>query len=438
MKQNPWWINKKEEVPKFERDLITKLIKYQKYKQITAIVGLRRVGKTTLMKQLINKLLKKTNKNNICYISLDDIDFQKYETTEELINYFTEYSQEKEKRYLFLDEIQKLPHFPDLLKTTYDTEKNLKITITGSASLKLKKYKETLAGRILTHHLPTLTYKEFIRYHGLQHKINRKNLLREYDTKLLTKKEKYENLFKKYLTKGAFPELLDIDDEEYIKKYIKESVVEKTIQDIAKLTKENENIIYELTRLLAGSNAQLFKITNLASTLKINRNKASKYIDLLEKTFLIKISYNYTSSIPKQVRASKKQYITHSSIVLALLDYPPEAIDIKEVSGHLVESTIVNSLNKTSFWRTPHTEVDIIMKDKEITPIEIKYKNTITKDDIKGITAFCEKFKVKKGIMVTKNLLEEREIHGNTIQFIPAWLFLLTNPPPTEKDSLKP
>jgi len=427
MKQNPWWEDKEEKVPEFERDLIGELLRYEKYKQIIAIVGLRRVGKTVLMKQLINKWLKKVDKSNICYISFDDIDFQRYEIAEELINYFLEFSGEGVKRYLFLDEIQKLPHFADLLKSIYDTEKNLKIFVSGSASLELKEYKETLAGRIFTFHLPVLTFREFVRYSGLQYKIDKKNLLREYETKFLTEKEKYENLFGAYLKKGAFPELLEIEDEEFIKRYIKESVVEKAIKDIAKIMDENENVIYELFRLLAGSNAQLFEIINLAGTLKVNRNLVSKYVDLLEKSFLIRICYNFTSSIPKQVRASKKQYIAHSSIVLALLDYPFEIINVKEVSGHLVEATIVNSLKKISFWRTPRREVDIIVRDKKITPIEVKYKGVITKDDTRSIVKFCEKFGVMEGIVVTKNLIEEKEIQGNKILFIPAWLFLLSN-----------
>ena len=99
IKQNPWWQDKKTETSKFERDLLGKLLGYIKYKQIIAIVGLRRVGKTTLMKQIIKKLNAK--KNNICYISFDDIDFQKYEIAEDLINYFLEFSDKKQERYLF-------------------------------------------------------------------------------------------------------------------------------------------------------------------------------------------------------------------------------------------------------------------------------------------------------------------------------------------------
>ncbi len=424
IKQNPWWQGKKIELPKFERDLLKELLKYVKYKQIIAIVGLRRTGKTILMKQIIQKL---KTKNNIGYISFDDIDFQKYEIAEDLINYFLEFSVKTKRRFLFLDEIQKLPNWVDLLKTIYDTEKNLKIFISGSASLELKKYKETLAGRILTFYLPIFTFREFVRYFGLKEDISAKNLFREYELKFLTKKEKYKKLFEDYLVKGAFPELLEIKDKEFINKYIKESVVEKVVADIAKISKENEKVIYELFRLLANSNAQLFEIINISRILKINRNLASWYIDLLEKSFLIKVNYNFTSSVAKQVRTSKKQYIAHSSIVVALLDYPFEIINT-EIAGHLVESTIVNNLGTTSFWRSPQKEeVDIIIKKQnQIIPIEIKYQNQINKSDLKYLLKFMGKFKIKKGIIITKDIFKKQKVEKKEIIFIPAWLFLLT------------
>ncbi len=424
IKQNPWWQGKKIELPKFERDLLKELLKYVKYKQIIAIVGLRRTGKTILMKQIIQKL---KTKNNIGYISFDDIDFQKYEIAEDLINYFLEFSVKTKRRFLFLDEIQKLPNWVDLLKTIYDTEKNLKIFISGSASLELKKYKETLAGRILTFYLPIFTFREFVRYFGLKEDISAKNLFREYELKFITKKEKYKKLFEDYLVKGGFPELLEIKDKEFINKYIKESVVEKVVADIAKISKENEKVIYELFRLLANSNAQLFEIINISRILKINRNLASWYIDLLEKSFLIKVNYNFTSSVAKQVRTSKKQYIAHSSIVVALLDYPFEIINT-EIAGHLVESTIVNNLGTTSFWRSPQKEeVDIIIKKQnQIIPIEIKYQNQINKSDLKYLLKFMGKFKIKKGIIITKDIFKKQKVEKKEIIFIPAWLFLLT------------
>lgn len=422
-KQNPWWHEEKEALPEFRRDLFGKLKQYAEYRQIIAITGLRRVGKTILLKQLIQEL--DAPKNNICYISFDDIDFQKYETAEALINYFLEFSDKNKRRCLFLDEVQKLPNWDALLKVCYDTEKNLKIFISGSSSLELKEHKETLAGRIFTFHLPVLSFREFIRYFGMETIILGENVQRAYEMKFAAKKEKYEERFRDYLLKGAFPELLESSEEEFIKRYIKESVIEKTIADIARVAKEDEKVIYELLRMLANSNAQLFEIANLANILKINRNSVSRYISLLEKSFLIKTSYNFTASVAKQVRASKKQYSAHSSIVISLLDLPFTAIDT-EVAGRMVEAVIANSTDNVSFWRGPQKEeVDIVIKLPKPIPAEVKYQSVISGEDIKSLLKFCAAFKCNKGFLITKSLMEKMEAGKAEIQSMPAWFFLL-------------
>ena len=446
IKQNPLWEKKKFAVPEFKRDEFGIIADYIRYKQIIAIVGLRRVGKTVLLKQIIKQLSTHVNERNICYISFDDRDFQKYEMAEDLINYFLELSNTGKKRYLFLDEIQKVPNWNDLLKTVYEIEENLKIVVSGSSAMELKRYKETLAGRILTFHLPVFSFREFLRYMkqeyeiGFNHdpeidfneikfnEINFKHLFREYDLKFLTKKERYLELFNTYLIKGAFPELLDIDDEEFIRRYLRESVINKVVADLSKQIDPNrEDIAYELLRIFSKNTAGLFEMVTLSNTLNVNRNIVSNYVGLLEKSFLIKISYNYTKSVIKKARLSKKAYIAHPSIPISLLDYPVDIIQMEGYDmGHLVESVIVNHLEKTSFWRTPQKdEVDIVIKrNNEVIPIEIKYKNQITKKDLKGIVKFMKKFKVKRGIIVTKDVLKEE----NDILYMPAWLFLLAIP----------
>lgn len=426
-KQNPWWEGKEFSVPEFERDKLAELLKYAKHKQIIAVTGLRRVGKTVLLKQIIKKFLLETKGKNICYISLDDIDFQKYDVVWEAVNYFLDGSDQTKKRILFIDEIQKLNNFPDLLKTLYDSEENLKIYVSGSSSLEMKKYRESLAGRILTFQIPVLSYKEFVRYAGLKPEISwGEGLIREYDHYFAPNKKRYEKLFIEYLERGAFPELLEEKDEEYIKKYIKESVIEKTIADISRNAKTNEQTIYELLRMLCAANAQLFEFQSIAGNLKINRNQAGEYITLLEKSFLIKIAYNYTANVPKQIRTNKKQYIVHPSIIFALTGQPFSSLEAGEIAGHIIESITATAFEKTSFWRTPQKdEVDIILEGKKPLPIEVKYQTKINSEDIRSIKKFCEKYEVSEALMVTRDQTEKKRIGGIVVTYLPAWLIQL-------------
>ena len=418
IKQNPQWVGEKIETPEFKRDIFYKLEKYLAYKQIIGLVGLRRVGKTVILKQLMKSIVSEPS--NICYISFDDRDFQKYEMAWELIGYFLQNSKGGPK-YLFLDEIQKIPNWQDLLKTVYDTEKNLKIIVSGSSALDFKKHKETLAGRILTFNTPILTFREFARYIGLESKADLKTISAEYDLKFLIKKHLYEKAFEDYLVRGAFPELLEKTDEEYIKKYISE-VIEKVIVDISKnIGKETE--ISDMIALLSKSTAREFEINSLSSILKINRNTASSYLGLIEKAFLVKTAYNYTASTAKRLRVSKKGYIAHSSIAIAILNYPIQIISIQGIDlGHLVETVIASNLSEFSFWKQQNNEVDIVFNGE---PIEVKYQSQITKSDMGSVIKFMQKFKVKRGFLITKNIFEKKQEGGREIFLIPAWLFLL-------------
>lgn len=421
-KQNPQWRGSFTEVPSFQRDLFGILQRYLPTKQALAIIGLRRVGKTVLLHQLMQSL--KTGTLNLCYISFDDRDFQEYELASELVEHFLQNSDPQHQRYLFLDEIQKVSQWSDLIKTLYDTEKNLKIIISGSSSLELKQSKESLAGRLLTFPLPILAFREFVRYHQLPSKISLQRLQKEYDSQFLPEKRKYELLFQQYVLQGAFPELLNNTDEEYMKKYISE-VIDKIISDVSKsIDPAKEKEISNLILLFCKSTGRLFEVNNLSSLLQVHRNTVSRYIHLLEKTFLIRVGYNFTPSIAKRLRVSKKGYLAHSCIPIALLQYPFDIFNMEgSERGHLVETAIISNMQDIAFWRHQQAEVDLVLKDK--TPVEIKFQNGIQERDVEHIQKFLGKYHAPRGIIVTKDLFKISSSGPQEILFLPAWCYLL-------------
>ncbi|MBN1390958.1 MAG: ATP-binding protein [Candidatus Thermoplasmatota archaeon] len=424
IKQNPHWSGDPIRTYEFKRDQFHILQKDMDHPQIIAIVGLRRTGKTVLLKQIMQDLQWNVPDNNIGYISFDDRDFQRYETANELIDYFLTFSNRDERRYLFLDEIQKVPNWPDLLKTLYDIEEGLKIIISGSSSLDLKDSRETLAGRILTHIIPVLSFREFVGYFGHLNSIEVGSLSREYDLKFLSKKEIYISLLEDYIRKGAFPELLDQSDQSFITRYIKESVIDKVISDISrKIRPRREDIVNDLLIIFSRNTARLFEIVNIANALGIDRNTASEYINTLKSTFLIKVDHNFTKSALKRARTSKKAYIAHSCIPIAMLEHQMGSIDGTDM-GHLIETIIANNLTETAFWRSPgKEEVDIVLSGP--IPVEIKYRDHIGKKDLAGLLRFMDRFDVRTGMVVTRDELDLNGSDDRRILRIPVWLFLL-------------
>ena len=153
---NHWWTKKevkKEFVPQFKRELFFKVEKDLKRRQIQVIIGLRRVGKSTIFYQLIDKLIKnKFDPLKILYINFDEPSFQENRIDELLKEYseLTDVDYKNERIFLFLDEVQKSKNWTADVKLIYDNLPNIKILISGSASLNiLSKARKTLAGRTI-------------------------------------------------------------------------------------------------------------------------------------------------------------------------------------------------------------------------------------------------------------------------------------------------
>ncbi|MFH1256385.1 MAG: AAA family ATPase, partial [Candidatus Diapherotrites archaeon] len=218
---NPWWKtsaidNEFLQLPK--RGLFDELIPYIGERQIIAINGLRRMGKTVLMHHLIDFLLKKQKPESILYYNFDLLD-------DKLENILSAYQDmvgidfKKEKIFVFLDEIQKHENWENELKVLYDNFKNMKFIITGSSSLFIeKKSKESLGGRVFSFALNPLTFKEYIRL--AKTGIGEKPALYEKEIK---------TALRHYMRIGGFPELMNTTDETKINRYIKELVIDRII-----------------------------------------------------------------------------------------------------------------------------------------------------------------------------------------------------------------
>ncbi len=401
---NPWWFNGK--VPEdllqmYRRKLFYKLAESLKKRYVASIVGLRRTGKTTLMFQLIQKLLSDdVEKSNILYFNFDEY----VENLNELIDTYRELKSKdlrNDKIYIFLDEVQKLPDWPDQLKKYYDLYPKLKVFVSGSESLFVaSKTKETLAGRINEFRLNPLSFEEYAEIKGAGSPPS----------------VKMKALFSEYLENGGFPEIIGKDRQE-IKNYVRSVVLDKIIfKDIVVLFGiKDAGTIRQLIEIIASNPGMYLDYQSLAKQFDKDRRSIKTYIMLLHESFLIKIMGNYRKGKLSSIRKLKRVYPVDTSIIIAF----NQNVDEKLI-GQMAEAVIVNNLHSNNFWKNSH-EVDLI---HEGMPIEIKYKEKIIDKDTAGIREFMRKFNVKKGTMITKDEEKIIRTEEGTISLIPAWLFL--------------
>ncbi len=409
LKQNSWWQGEEfAEIKGYkERYLLKEIERYLKAPQIIAILGLRRTGKSVLLLQIIKRLLSKISPKRILYFSFDEILGKDPEIIEKIVQiYENEILKENLKDvYIFFDEINHLENWQVILKRYYDLKRRIKFFVSGSSSIYLKKSKESLAGRIYEFNLSPLDFAEYLYLKGVDIKdINLK--------RLILKRE-----LNKYFFSGSLPEIIGETDFSKVKKYV-DSVIDKIIfYDIPKVYEVSQpEALKVILSFIAQRPGMILEYQNLASNLRITYQTASKYVEYLEKSFLVKLVYNFRGSPVARARKLKKVYLGSINLISGFLDSERELL---EKLPYLAENLVCLNLNAKWFWKK-YTEVDFYHKNM---PIEIKY--TEAKPDIENSLLAAKALKSKKILIITKDIEGKQMQKGIEISYLPLWKFLL-------------
>jgi hypothetical protein len=391
-----------------KREIFSEVSAHLEKPEITLITGSRQVGKTVLLGQLKDYLIKNgINQESILFYNLDIIsDWELFQNQTEFIEFVKEKS-EKGHIYIFVDEAQKVPDAARFFKGVYDSNLNIKLILSGSSSLEIKaKFKETLSGRKIIFHLPVFTFLEFLRYKDkyLAELIEEKKNISAISQKHLFK------FYQEYLIFGGYPRVVIAESKEEKKKIINEiysSYVEKDAVGFFEI--KNKTAFNRLLKLLAGQIGQLINVGELASNLSVDRETVERYIRALEETFILKKITPYFRNPRQEIIKSDKIYFLDLGIRNLLLENF-NSLDLRADKGALLENAVLNEVlfrtrNKfcqIHFWRTKQkTEVDFVIEGgKSLLPIEVKFSAKINRG-IMGLKNFQKKFKPKKSVVVS-------------------------------------
>ena len=172
---NPWWVKKpipRSKLKTFKRRDYYKIIPQIDLESILALIGARQVGKTTLLYQIIEELLKKTLPENVLFVELDDPYLHiSLENLDRIFSVYStnilkkEFDATEEKIYIILDEVQSLKNWQNVLKRWFDLGYNIKFIVTGSSSTGiLEGSSESLVGRIKHQIVLPMKFLEYVRF----------------------------------------------------------------------------------------------------------------------------------------------------------------------------------------------------------------------------------------------------------------------------------
>jgi uncharacterized protein len=297
---NPWWEGDFEKltVLKERTDFKTRLLPNLANKQVVFLTGLRRIGKTSLMKLSIKHLLFQENisPKNILYVSLDDY-LLLGKTILEIVEFFRSMHglSVKEQLFLFLDEITFCVDYEQQLKNLYDTG-NVKMIASSSSASLLKAQKGLLTGRSITFEVLPLNYAEYLDFKNIK----------------ITKSDDHlhEKHFKEYLTKGGIPEYVLTNDDAYIRELM-DNIIYKDIAAVHGI--RQISVLKEYFLLLMERSGKTLSINKIAKILGISTESSKRYFDLFCDTFII---YPVTRSgkLNEQLVSPKKIYCCDTGI----------------------------------------------------------------------------------------------------------------------------
>lgn len=419
------------------REYLGKITERLKDKKLLAILGIRRSGKSTLIYQSIKYLLDNgTDPKNIFYINADDFEKPGRANLEEALDFCQQnnmVSLKDIKIYVFIDEIQNVRGWQQLLKKYYDLKYASKFIVSGSSSsLIYKNSSESLAGRISFIDVFPLTFREFLQFNNIEIQeaaLQFKSLNQMY-YKLSPKINEIAGFLSQYLNVGGFPEWSDIKNEETWFKILSEEYTSLLIyRDIVRIFRIRDPLLLEsVFRFVSAHSSERFSYLGIAKQNDGDKETSKQYIFHLARSHLIYLSDFYTKSKKASERKEKKIYFCDLGLKNSIGGRQDIGFDAETcVYLHCLKHVSGYPMGKIFYWLDKKkNETDIIMSyGSELIPVEVKYRSSIDDSDLKGILSFCQDFSVKNAYVVTKTLMEEREIDGVMVSFIPLWLFLL-------------
>lgn len=344
---------------KITRVLKATLLKYLVAGKVNIIFGARRVGKTFLLKEVIQELGIPT-----LFFNGDLPDNQEFLAERNIEKYRNIF---EGKELIVIDEAQVIPAIGLVLKIIIDEMPNLKVIASGSSAFDLNnKLGEPLVGRAYWHEMFPLAQQE----------------IKQYENILETKRNLEERLLY-----GSYPDVYLLSSFEEKERYLRELVNSYLLKDIISFDGiRNSAKVYDLLRLIAYQLGKEISLLELGNQLGMSKNTVEKYLDLLEKVYVLKRVGAYSKNLRKEISKSSRWYFWDNGVRNAIIgDFRP--IKFRSDIGELWENYLITERIKkckyerkyldSYFWRTyDQQEIDYLeVKNQMIEAFEFKWGN---------------------------------------------------------------
>lgn len=395
--------------------------------------GARQIGKTTLMLQAADALLRTgVPPANLLYVTFDH-PLLKLAGIDAVLDAWREREPKVEGlEYLFLDEAQFIRDWGTWVKHQVDFNKGRRIAFTGSAMPLAEVDQESGVGRWHTIRMTTLSFYEYLRIKNLSLPgLPPLGSLRDlFDWtqpdfyRVAEAAAPYVGHFHEYLVRGGFPQTAQVESITQAQRLLREDIIDKVLKrDMTALFGVRRVLDLEHTFLyLCMHDGGLLDMPDLCANLEVKRPTAQNFIELLEATHLIYRlpPFGYGKDV---LRARFKIYLADAAIAPAVMLKGKALLEDPAALGVATETAVFKHLFaryyaqsvRFSYWRGKQDrEVDLVAEvDGQIIPFEVKYRTQHTgARELKGLVELCAQKNIRRCYVVTKALADFGPMSG--------------------------
>ncbi len=415
---NPWWSGKPFEAGIRRERYFTQIEKYLGTGEIVVLTGVRRSGKTTLLFQVIDDLIRnrRVDPRSILFVNCDEPEIARLDDPLEVIlETYRRDVYSGDAVYLILDEIQTIEGWERRVKSLYD-RKQFTLIISGSTSYLLDSNLSTLiAGRYLPVHVYPLDFAEYVVFSGED--------LPADPVTLAAARYRLLHLLGEYLREGGFPQVALQGDRAVRRDQLAAYYDSIVYRDIVRANEvRNQRALGDLLAYCMTNITSLYSYRSLQEMLGIDFATIKEYLYYAEKAkILFEIQY-FSYSLKVQSRNNKKIYCIDNGLRNAV------SFRFSEDEGRLAENLVFIELKKQGheiyYWKK-QGEVDFVVKhpDRSLTAINVSYTDNLPAREERALLEFRDLHNpgVRECILLTKDT-EKRE---GAVQYIPLWTWLL-------------